>query len=705
MRSTRFIQLFLALMSLASTSCHPAKSEVVALKDTGVVASPPADANLVMSTHWADDVRMYHWAAARKSIEALAPEERQRGDARYALAVACDELQDGVCAANALDSLEVTLPLLTERITELRAHAHQRMGAHEAEAEAWLRVQTPEHLARAAIALSRANADSKASVLSERAIGSGRLPVDLEAHLRALRMHAHHDLSGDQDARWIFVNAPASPFNAEASKRLMASSRAPTQDEWILRAHALVQARSLDAAIVALDRAAIVNNRKNSPLTLCRERGRAFAATVGHEVDAVVQFERCAKLAAKDDGEDMYAGALALAATEREEEAALLYSHAVRRSPHAPWAPEALYRAGRVRLLFGPWQRTEKDFSDLVRNYPTSTETREADLGRGLAFLAGKQWRKARATFERLGSDNYMPALAMRANVLAADAAWEDGDHAGALALWRRVVADDGLSWAGLVAAARLRDHGDSAGGARAELKAIARPESLAALPPPVDLLHEAGLDDEADAALRPRESLVVASARGQETEVLCNAYGKLGRPTRALELSARVPAAMLKGWPRRENAWAWACTYPRAYPHLVEDIASRAKIPAAWMYAILRQEGVLRMRKKDPTRGLMGAESGGGRSPSTQLDEGAKLLAELLRTHKSVAEATTAFHSGTPAAHRWTDRSRVLGAHQEVEAIGDPDARSFVMGVLADMAVYSALAGNHWGLGGHASP
>ena len=90
----------------------------------------------------------------------------------------------------------------------------------------------------------------------------------------------------------------------------------------------------------------------------------------GHEVDAAVQFDRCAKIAGSNDGEDLYAEARALARTEREEESAALYSHAVKRSPRASWAPDALYRAGRVRLLFGPWERTERDFADLVRNYP-----------------------------------------------------------------------------------------------------------------------------------------------------------------------------------------------------------------------------------------------------------------------------------------------------------------------------------------------
>ncbi len=687
--------------------------------DAAVSAAMTPDIGSSPPPQWADEVRMYRWEEARRGIEALTGPARERGDARYALAVACDQLKDGKCAALALEGLETALPLLTERVFEMRARALERLGLHEAAADAWLRRETPDNLARAALALasgdSRGPREARALGLAERAIGSGRLSALLEAQLRALRMHGRDDTYAWQDAHWVFVHAPASPQGSDSLRRMLASKRPPTQDDWILRTHALVESQSLEAAIASLDRAATVNERKNSPLTLCRERARAFAATVGREVDAAVQFERCAKLAASTDGEDLYAEALSLASTEREEESAALYSHAVQRSPRASWAPDALYRAGRVRLLFGPWERTEKDFADLVRNYPTATEIREADLGRGLAFLAGKQWRKARATFERLGADTYQPVLAMRAMVLAGDAAWQDGDHDGALTVWRRVAAEAGPSWPSVAARSRLHAKGATFSPRETALQTppaeIATAEAPAPLPAPVDLLHDAGLDDEAEAALRPRESLVVASARGQETEALCRAYSRLGRAARVLELSGRVPAAVFRGKPGASNAWAWACAYPKAYPNLVEDAANRAKIPAAWMYAILRQESLKHLLKKDGGRGLMGRTLASEQSPARQLDAGARMLADLLRIHKTIAAATTAFLSGSLSARRWAERSRVLGADQEVEAITDPEARAYVMGVLADLDAYNALsgsagaAGREWELGGKGLP
>lgn len=675
-------------------------------------ASPDAAPALVVdaSTHsegsWANDIRAYRWADAKQRLQSLAPQQKSSPDARYALAVTCDELDDAKCSLDALDGLESHLPLLAERVFELRARAHSRLGASQAAAEAWLRKETPDNLARAALAFGAAADHRQAMPLADRAIASGRLSANLEGELRFMRLRERDDVAAWQDAHWIFVNAPSSKFGAEATRKLLASRRPPTQDDWILRTHSLMQAQNLDAALVSLDRATSVRDGKNSPLSLCRERARAFAATAGRHADAALQFERCSKLAGTKEGEDLFAEGRALAATEREEESALLFTHAVERSPRAPWAPEALYRAGRIRLLYGPWERTERDFATLGRNYPTATETREADLGRGLAFLAGKQWRKARATFERLGSDTYMPALALRATTLAGDAAWSDGDKEGALALWQRVAAEGGPSWPNLVARTRLRAHGGPLPPTRPNATASAdtEPPLDAALPPPVDLLHSAGLEDEAEFALRPREGLVAAAFRGRETEALCGAYRTLGRGPRIFELGGRVPPTMLRDWPGHANGWAWHCSYPRPYASLVSEAAARHKVPTAWVYAILRQEGLLRARNKDGTRGLMGGDAPGD-APPRQIDAGIRKLAEMLRAHHSIASATTAYRAGSAAAKRWAERSRVLGADQEIEAISDPDARAYVMGVLADVATYTALAGSEWELGASAPP
>lgn len=698
------LQLVAACVACACDKTPTPTPPAVAAKhdaaSSEVIAQPHA---IVRAEAWADDVRAYRWNEARHGLDALGEADKARPDIRYARAVVCAALKDDRCTIVALESLETTLPLLTERILELRAAALERSGSHEEAATTWSKRETPDNLARASMALEAAGADGRAAALAERAIATGRLSLDVEAELRVHRMRRRDDTYARQDAHWVFVRAPASKVASEATKRLLTSKRPPTQDDWLLRARALVEADELELALSALDHAAALRSGKNSPLTLCRERARAFARAEKHHVDAAVQFERCAKLAGAKEGADVYEGALALSQTEREEEAVQLYGNAHLRSPGAPWAPDALYRAGKLRLLYGPWERAERDFADLVRTYPTASEAREADVGRGLALLAGKQWRKARATFERLAADSYLPGLAPRAADLAGDAAWQDGDHDGALNLWRKVANETGLSWPGLVARARLRAHGGPLPPA-----SLPPPANLpaVALPPPVDILHGAGLEDEAESALRPRESLLTAAAHGRETEALCGAYSQIGRGTRVLELSARVPPALVRGWPKNETQWAWACTYPRPYAQLVNEAATRAKIPAAWVYAILRQEGFVRLKAKDPRRGLMGPRiSEQVETPAAEIEAGSRKLSELLRAHKSISAATTAFRAGSPAVRRWAEHTKAFTVDLDVEAIPDAETRNYVMNVLADIAAYTALEGGEWELGTTASP
>src|SRR5438132_644736 len=62
--------------------------------------------------------------------------------------------------------------------------------------------------------------------------------------------------------------------------------------------------------------------------------------------------------------------------------------------------------------------------------------------------------------------------------------------------------------------------------------------ELTVALPPPAEVLHRVALEEDAEAALRGRESVVVAAAPSRSVEALCEAYGLLGLGRRRYQVA-----------------------------------------------------------------------------------------------------------------------------------------------------------------------
>src|SRR5260221_3393150 len=117
---------------------------------------------------------------------------------------------------------------------------------------------------------------------------------------------------------------------------------------------------------------------------------------------------------------------------------------------------------------------------------------------------------------------------------LAALAAMRDGDRTYAIARWTEVARTRPLSWAALVARARLTE----AGAALPPPIDPPEPGQVApplaqSLPPPADTLHRVGLDADAENALREREGTLTAGTGGPHTQGPCPAHWPPGGPRR----------------------------------------------------------------------------------------------------------------------------------------------------------------------------
>jgi soluble lytic murein transglycosylase len=296
---------------------------------------------------------------------------------------------------------------------------------------------------------------------------------------------------------------------------------------------------------------------------------------------------------------------------------------------------------------------------------------------------------------------------------MAALAASRDGDHAHAMARWVDVARSRPLTWPSLVARARLHALGDVLPPAidlADPVPADAAPIDVR-LPAPADFLHGVGLESDAEAALRERESTVTAGAGSRALETLCEAYGKLGRARRRYQVSQTLPSALLATAPGPRSRWAWDCAFPSPYADAVRRVENAERLPAGLLWAVMRQESGFDPDAVSPARavGLMqlmpdtarpiaeelGLGEGDARltSPPYALRIAGHLLHALLaRFHGQTALAVAAYNAGAEPIERWMARAPGLDLDTFVERIPYKETRDYVVRVMANLARYAFL-------------
>ncbi len=675
-------------------------------------AAPPVRA-------WAAAVRDERWDEAWVMLEALPEAERAQPEVRFARAHVALARSDGKSAIAALDGLDAALPLLADYVARERAEAELLVGPYDAAAEWYLARATPASFVRAAEAFQKAKAPARVRATCDRVLSIDKRTRAQEAEARSIRLWlAPDDPAEADDARWLAVHAPDLPWGKEADTALakLAPQKPLTSDELLARAEALSSAGRTDDALHALERVEKAPGRRVNTLERSRAKGDALYRG-GKYGDAARVLAQCARAGGSHVAEDAFRAARALARADRDDEAILALEDVAKDHAGTQWGAQASFLIGRLQLLHGRWKEATAALDAYVIKYPSGADHHDAVRDRALARLLEGDAHGARPLFEQLAEDEPDPLAAARARTMAALAAFRDGDRTHAIARWTDVARSRPLSWPALVARARLAQIG-------APLPPFVDPpdkpdEDASAplsvvLPSPVDLLHRIGLDAEAENELHERESTLTASAQaqGRSTELLCDAYGQLGRAKRRYQAAQQVPAQLLSVTPTPKTRWSWDCAFPAPYAPEVEARAKENDVPAALVYGVMRQEsgfdpdalsaaravGLLQLLP-ETARALVASERFDDAphltSPSVNIALGTRYLKDLLaRFHGVLPLAIAAYDAGPDAVTRWLGRPKGLDLDLFVERIPFTETRTYVARVMGNVARYAYLRG-----------
>jgi soluble lytic murein transglycosylase len=706
------------LIALAAAACArkdapaspSAQGSAAALGDAVSVdedAGPPLP--------WAEAVRLERWDEAEKTFESLPSENKARADVRYARARVALARGDAKTAASLLDKLEGELPLLADLIARHRAEAQLKVGPFDAAGEYYGAKPAPSAQLKAAEAFEKAGNAARARAACDRVIGADKRSRAQEAQARAIRMRvAKDDASAVADARWIATRAPDLPFAREADALLarLDPSHPLNGEELLQRAQALADAQRAEDALVAIAQAAAATAKRPFPVEISRARAEAFFKSKRYP-EAHLAYAQAAQLGSTRAADDAFQSARCLARADRDDEAILGYRDVAQRYPRTTWADQASFQVGRLQLLLGRWREAAEALDEYAKRFPSGSERRDAERFRAIAHLMAKDNATARRLFEQIADDAQEPHGAARATNLAALAAYREGDRTHAVARWMEVARGRPLTWPALVARARLAEAG-------AQLPPHIDPPAttgempgplVVRLPPPADMLHRMGFDDEAEDVLQDRERVVRAAAPGREVEALCTAYGALGRGERRYKIAQQVPGPLLASAPTARTRWAWDCVFPQPFESHVRQHEKSDDLPEGLVYAVMRQESAFDPDVVSPARavGLMqllpetakvvatGAslptEEALLTSPPHNIALGSLYLHEMLgKFQGSAALAAAAYNAGPEAVARWISRSRGMDLDVFVERIPYAETRGYVVRVMGNLARYGYL-------------
>jgi soluble lytic murein transglycosylase len=491
--------------------------------------------------------------------------------------------------------------------------------------------------------------------------------------------------------------------------------------ELMARARVLSDAGRSDEALHAIDLAAGALGAEGvTNLERGRARGAALYHARGRWGEAAKVLAECAGVGGPNAAEDAFHAARALSRADRDEEAIRGYEDVQRRFPKSPWARQAAFLVPYLRMLHAEWHACAKGFDAYLHGparegvHEGEDDLRDARRDGALCALEEGNAKSARAAFERLVEDEGDPLLSARMADMAALAALRDGDRSHALARWTDVARSRPLTWPALVARARLARVGAPIPAQidPPDVGTPAPPPLAVGLPPPAGLLHQLGLDSDAELALRDRETAVTGGTGGRSLEALCVAYGELGRARRRFQVAQSLPSALLATAPSPQTRWAWDCAFPSPYVETVRDVEAIEKLPPGLLWAVARQESGFDPDALSPARasGLMqllpetartvseelGLPPDDARltSPPFALRIGGRLLHKLLdQFHGDVPLAVAAYNAGADPIERWVSRAPGMDLDTFVERIPFKETREYVVRVMGNFARYRYLA------------
>lgn len=680
----------------ATTTTVPAAA--AGTRDAGASPKNPSAA-------FRDDVRRARWEDAETSALAMTDAERDKPLVKLARARAALERNDAKLALGLLVKLEADLPLLENRIKRMRRAAMAEVGPFDVAAEGFFAEGTPKSYLAAARAYEKAGDAARARVACDRILSHDKRPKGLELEARKLRLFLPHDDPGTDkdDARWLAVHAP----QKDAERAVAKLGRPLTSDDWLARAHELAENAETDEALKAVEHAVGSKGRASAD-DLCHAKAEALYKSRARYTEASVAYLACERRGGPKAAEDAFLAARALSRADKDREAQVAMKHVRDHYPKSPFAIQAKFHIARIAYLHGDYKEAVVAFDELA-----TSRHGEKDVPRyrALAHFMARDYAAARRLFESLADSADESRSRARYIDLAALAALRDGDRTHAVARWSEVVRTHTLTFAALVAQARLAE-------AKAPAVPWVEPATGAAvplqiaLPAPADALHEVGLDDDAEEELRTREAFVESQSGGRGVEALCGVYGMLGHAKRRYQVALRAPSSLLSEAPSGRARWVWDCAFPQPYEAAVREAEAKENLPIGLVHGVMRQESAFDPDVVSPARavGLMQllpetakavAERESSKyepalltRPEVNVHLGGRYLRELgEKFENDPLRVAGSYNAGPEAMTRWQGRSAGLDLEVFVESIPYTETRGYVARVMENMARYALLA------------
>lgn len=667
---------------------------------------------------------MERWHEALLLIDDEPAFIQQRPEVRYASAAAAEKVGDYPRVLELLDDLERELPILAKRIRERRARAALSCERAELAVEYFRDKDDPESRLNAAVALAalgdRAAARASLSALLSRPIRrSARCSVEARAR-RLLRdvLPAEEKAAIVRELRWLALTAPLCESARGADDEL-----ASLGDQ-----HALDRRERMERAR-AFAGAGLVAETERELAALASARGPAQDAAEVLALRGIARYEARTELGQAAEllrtaaamnpgraGDWLYIAGRAHVRAGAAEPALEIFTQVRKRFPKTSVAEQAEYQSAQLLYSGGRFEEAVKAFDAYLARYGRRGRfSAEAEDERSIAWVVTGRAAKAAQVFAEMARVAGRRERARYAHLEGV--AWlKAGNRERAEQRLQQVVRDYPLSFAALAATARLEALGVTV--TRPALGADAQATAAAldlALPPEANLLHQIGLDREAELALQEVERTVVRAAPIEGERALCSLYSRLASAERCYRVGqgAATWEELNAAGPRSDRRWLWDCVYPRPYAELVQQKAEAHGLETELIYAVMRQESSFRPEVVSPAQaiGLLQILPSTGerlarevgidfhperlREPPVNVQLGAHYLRKLLDVFDgSLPLAVASYNAGPNAVLRWLEGARGLDLDLFVARIPYGETRTYVERVVSNYARYRYLSG-----------
>lgn len=725
----RSLVLWATLVACQSQPDSPFKANPALLRSAASSAVKPVSIPLAPEAPpppWAEALRGQRYKEAERAFAALPADAQHNAEVRFAWARTRLELGQAASALPLLAGLEQTLPALSSQVQDLRGQVLLAAGP-PAEAAALLELRgDARSLSSAAKAWLDAGDAERALKVAERGLvglgKGGRGLKEREVLLRFARGLAAHKLGRQPlwvgDFRFVALEAPLSDEAKIAVGKLAElGDKSPlSAADRLARARALAAAGRVSDVESELSFVESLAGRIARPGVPSSLRATAIFNARGDYLEAEKLFRKASELGTEDAAKELFYVARSRARAQDDRGAEAGYRLVLQRFPTTPWAEMAELSIARIHLAAANYEKAAATYGGyLQRRGGKARFFDDASYERAVALLAGGQAAEALPLLNRLVARTKDVRLEGQLRELVAVGLLATGKREEALAAFKDVIAKYPLTFAALVAAARLRALGS-------DLPAWLEPASSGGAPPPLELklpadvalLHRLGLDGDAALALVPQERRLSRSHAPRSGEALCELYGLLEVADRryAVGQDAATRAGLDRA-PGPRSRWMWDCVYPRPYSDLVTRAERELLLPRGLLWAVMRQESGFRPAVRSPVGavGLLQLMPSTAERVAAELGEkletpalsqahesvrlGARYLRKLLDSFDgNVPLAIAAYNAGPQAVARWLASDEALPLDLFVARIPYEETRGYVGRVLANAARYAYLEG-----------